>query len=501
MIKSILPKAKKSFADQTESSTVSEEKDKAQENPSEDRIELNADSSFDAFRVELYMKVMDDDEEGIKNIKECILSSKLKQEQRKIEEWTALEEYYRISFGKGGDFIRFEALAKKHPENVNVQKFLALAYKKYNDHFKAAILFKFAAEKSKNKDEELSLYGKAAISFANDHRNQEMNLMISKMKALTTEVENSENELIETLREIAEITKDNDLYFGVTEQLLKINPGDSTSRFNLAYRYSNNNQDELSFFHYLIIPHRERNQYSWNNLGVAYDLFNMNNNSIKAYKQAEQMGNTLAMSNLAKKLITAGFLEEAEEICNRAFKVKDYHKNVLDDVSKIKAIPDEEEKQEKTILEKVKPLNEFYREYGCASLLGNPGNIEGQWRGHLCDLEVKISDDSFTAIGKYELAGLGLNFLRSVVTDAISNKKRYNVKYEGRVFGRTIKGLFTESVDEEPHLVPQTALLGSRETDKKVEVLMILSDSLEEIRVYEKGKSKDFKFYSLKRIN
>jgi tetratricopeptide (TPR) repeat protein len=500
-IKSIFPKAKTPFADQTESSAIPEEKDKAEENYSEDKIELNADSSFEKFRLELFMKVLRGDEEGIKKIKECILSSNLGQEQKKIEDWTALEEYYRILHGKGGDFIRFEALAKKYPENVHIQKFLALAYKKYDDHYKAAILFKSAAEKSKSKDIELSLYGMAAISFAKDNKSMEMNIMISKMKALAEEVENGENELIETIREIAEITNDNDLYFGVIEQLLKINPGDNTSRFNLAYRYSNNSQDELALFHYLKIPHRERDPYSWNNLGVAYQLHNINNNSVKAFKQADQMGNSLAMSNLAKKFITAGFLEEAEEICNRAFKVKDYHKNVLDDVSRIKAIPEQEEKEEKTILEKIKPLSDFYREYGCASLRDNPGNLEGQWRGPLCDLEIKISDDSFTATGNYELAGIGLNFLNAFATDATSKKKRYNVKYEGLVFGRTIKGFFIERVDEEPRSVPSATLLGSSGTDNKAKVLMILSDSLEVIHVYEKGKNKDFKFYSFKRID
>jgi len=46
MIKSILPKAKTSFADQTESRAVPEEKDAVKENQTEDRIELNADSNF-----------------------------------------------------------------------------------------------------------------------------------------------------------------------------------------------------------------------------------------------------------------------------------------------------------------------------------------------------------------------------------------------------------------------------------------------------------------------
>jgi hypothetical protein len=209
------------------------------------------------------------------------------------------------------------------------------------------------------------------------------------------------------------------------------------------------------------------------------------------------------MSNLAKKLIKAGFLEEAEEICNRAFKNKDYHKNILDDVSRIKAIPEEEEKKEKTILERVSPLSEFYREYGCASLRNNPVDLEGQWRGPLCDLEVRISDDSFTATGTYESGGTGLNYLSLATAFGVTpnKKKSYNVKYEGQVFGRTIKGFFIESVDEESRSVTPATLLGSSETDNKAEVLMILSDSLEVIRVYEKGKNKDFKFYSLKRID
>lgn len=39
------------------------------------------------------------------------------------------------------------------------------------------------------------------------------------------------------------------------------------------------------------------------------------------------MGETLAMSNLAEKLITAGFLPEAQKECDDALKIPSYHKN------------------------------------------------------------------------------------------------------------------------------------------------------------------------------
>ena len=89
---------------------------------------------------------------------------------------------------------------------------------------------------------------------------------------------------------------------------------------------------------------------AWNNLGVAFDEFAMRSKSVSAYRKAEEAGETLAMSNLARKFISAGFVEEAEAECNKALKLQDYHKNIGHTLAKLKDLPDEEDKKEEEVL-------------------------------------------------------------------------------------------------------------------------------------------------------
>ena len=127
---------------------------------------------------------------------------------------------------------------------------------------------------------------------------------------------------------MAEFYKDKDLLFGACERILQLHPDDSETRFSLAHQYSEADQEGLSLFHYLKIPYQEREVGAWNNLGVQFDQCNLPGKSVDAYRKAEELGETLAMSNLAQKFISSGFLREADEICNRAMKIKDFHQNV-----------------------------------------------------------------------------------------------------------------------------------------------------------------------------
>src|SRR6202521_367143 len=70
------------------------------------------------------------------------------------------------------------------------------------------------------------------------------------------------------------------------------------------------------------IPSEERKQMTWNNLGVVLDHFGLLGMAVQAYRKSEDMGETLAMSNLAQKFIFAGFVREAQEQCDKALATK-----------------------------------------------------------------------------------------------------------------------------------------------------------------------------------
>jgi len=501
MITDLRPKAKAVPIEQAEIRAAPVKQDEAQDHQTGDQFRPKDDWDINKYRVALFRAIMTDNDEEEKVINEAFFASKVSQDNDFRETWEAMGEYFRILDDKGGKLANLETLAKKYPENVDIQRFLALAYGKYDEHNRAAIQFENAAQKAGNKLDEMKLYGQAALSYTQSSQKYESDITIEKMKEIIPAVENGEVELIKVLCKISEITDDQDLFFGLSEKLLQISPDDIDSRFQLAYKYSTSNKDELALFHYLKIPEGLRGLGSWNNLGVGFDKFDLTNKAVKAYRQAEKLEETLAMSNLANKFIKAGFLEEAEDICNRALTHKNYNKNILDSISRIKAIPDEEEKQEKTITAGAKTLSEFYRDYGHASLKSSIVNHVGQWKGPLCDFNLSIKDNQLIATGKYMQLGVsafGLAFAGGMLPGLGTPKKEiwYEVMYEGKIFGQTAKCIFTKK--EAGEAMPTRGLLGGQ---MGTQVLMIISDSLREIKVYEKSSGDAPIFYNLNRID
>ena len=115
--------------------------------------------------------------------------------------------------------------------------------------------------------------------------------------------ESGELQLLKVLRSISELEKKDEMALGIMERVVEIDPSDVDVRFYLAYRHSERGNNDIALFHYLMIPLRERNGTTWNNLGVAFDNSSLVEKSVDAYREAEQVGETLAMSNLALKLM------------------------------------------------------------------------------------------------------------------------------------------------------------------------------------------------------
>ncbi len=71
------------------------------------------------------------------------------------------------------------------------------------------------------------------------------------------------------------------------------------------------------------------------------------------------------------------------------------------------------------------------------------------------------------------------------------------MRYEGTAMGHAVKAVYAKK--KEGQAAPRSLL--SSIVEERVEVLMIVSDSFRQIRVYEKGAAKESKFYTLSRID
>ncbi len=447
--------------------------------------------------------IADDNKDGADKIDKAYLASSDAQQPEARESWEAAKEHHRLAFGKGGKLANLEKLAKAHNENSDVHKYLAMSYRDYDQNAKAAEHFQLAAERADSDAGKMERYGDAVLALIDSGENEKAKKLIDQVKALARSVENGEQGLIKMMRQVAEKQKNNNAVLGLIERLLQITPDDTDSRFKLAYGYSQANLEGVALFHYLNIHYPDRGGGTWNNLGVQFNHFDLVGKAVEAYRRAEELGDTVAMSNLAFNFIKGGFFKEADDICSKAMQVKEYDKRVNQAITSLKELPDEETKKQEEIVSKALPLSEFFRGFGHALLQLEPTDQEGRWQGPDCELKVTVKNGVFFAVGEYEQKnyGLGLgNALAGLRASASpSTVKRFRVVYEGSVQGRAINGTVRrEEVGKQVVPTALSALLGG--TDNESSVLLVMSDSLRKVAVYERGKGNEVKFYSLDHI-
>ncbi len=496
MIRALMPKAVALAGEETDIRATPEDKPRPEKKEGDELYRPKPDWNRRNFELSLVHTVATDNEKAAKEIYEAYLNTDDGKVLENRDSWEAFREYATLIFGKGGKLARLQEMAKDHPKNSKIQGYLSRGYQEYGEHEKAAHCFIAVAEIATDAELQLSSYSDAAVAFARSGQEQDAMTALQIMRGLVPKVEDGESVLLKTLRDISEYTSENERILGLTERLLQLHPEDTDSRFNLAFRYSEVGCHNIALFHYLKIPYQERAAGTWNNLGVEFGHFDLQSKSVEAYRKAEELGETLAMSNLSQKLIRAGFLKEAEEICDHAVKIKDYHKNVGYAISRIKEVPEEEDRKEKEITAKAVRVIEFYREYGQALVKENVQDLVGVWDGKQCPLNIEIRDGKFRAEGTYEqkkfvsLFTLALGGIRSTQPPT---PMKYVVRYDGLVTGFTIKGsVLIEEAGETRRPAPLPI-----EAEKSKEVLMIISNDLKKIRVYEKDASESERFYTL----
>ncbi len=445
----------------------------------------------------LFHMFMTDDKVSEQRIYDAyLLTPDGKIDKNKIS-WSAERESWKIMLGKGGTLSILEAMAREHPDNDEVLRYLARAYREYKEFEKAAGQLLASAKQSTTPEVRLKRLGEAAVEYNKAHQEKDVNNAVDQMKSLIDNVEEKEIIILRTLKQIAEDANDDDKYLAYAERLLDIAPADNDVRFSLAYKYSDLKYNELALYHYTKIPYAERNLSAWNNIGVANDRLSLNGKAVDAYRKAEELGETLAMSNLGSKYLDAGFFLEAEEICNKAIKIENYDKKIGETITRIKSLQEEEDKKQKIMLDNSALLRKFFTSFGHACIQQTLLEYSGAWEHPRCTLKSEIKNGKLIATGNYEQSAYGnalATSLAGISPWTPDKPTNYLIRYEGSVEGFAIQG--TVSIEEVGKSIsPIPSLMGSGKSSK--DVLMVISDDKKEIRVWEKGAIDKERFYFL----
>ena len=174
---------------------------------------------------------------------------------------------------------------------------------------------------------------------------------------------NDNNAIYTLYYKIYEILKENNDTSAsiILDKALSYTPNNLTNIFDVAYNHDDVNTQAKYYKH--LINLNPKNEAALNNLGVCYDNLNLSFAAIDYYKKSIIEDNTLAASNISRKLIDAGFKEEAMEYLSTARKIENYHENIDHDLSTIRKNLNSE-KEKKDVLDKMSTIrNNYFQKY------------------------------------------------------------------------------------------------------------------------------------------
>ena len=433
------------------------------------------------------------EKEKDKELYDAYILSDVGKDTMKRVEFDASRLYLQQLFLKYENLEKLKLLQKEHPTNIDVYHNMGRVYEIYEEYDKAADCYIKAASYSEDIPRKSLYLSSAAIAFADHGDYEKAYKIMEEVKIIIPEHEEAEIDILMNLAIIAKKKNDAGNYLALMEGYLEHKVDNHAQRFNIAYKYSEEEDSNLALYHYKILSKRNPGDGVWNNLGVAYDHFGLNYSSVKAYRESEKYGSTIAISNLADKFIKAGFLDEAKEICDGAVKKKDYDERVAGKISKIKEVITQEDEKENNIIDNTKKRREFYSKYAKQYIKRKTPDFTGSWQGPKCDLNVVIKNSLFEAIGSYEKKDEGLASMFGIQKSGIlqARAKKIDVKYTGSIYGYAIR--YTVEENEEGKI---NTLLSVPMSKKG---LMILSDDLTCIEVCEKSEKDKYTYYSLEK--
>jgi len=450
---------------------------KTKEPTKDQQIERNDTLSEDDYLYELYNSIDAANKSKKDAIKINYNNTYGKDNPEKQIEFNAKGLYYEFSTQKKDVINEIKALLKKYPQNPTLHYILGNIYENLEQYDTASQYFYKSSEYSKTLKSKLDNLSSSIIAQVKGE-NLDYGEYLDRMLELDSQKQHIDT-YHHTLYRIAQITNNDLLFLLSLEAILTDLPLNNSLRFNLAYRYSEINQHEMSYSHYdFLCKQDQENEAYLNNLGVEYSRLNLPGKAIVCYKKAEQLGNTLATSNLAFQYINSGFFEDASELCNNALRIKNYHGNILSALSTINNYQtkenDGEEKIISTIKDKKTTLRYLFHGLAKKTIL----ELSNHYKHPDCELETSINRNSVKFCGKYKKKNIlaSLSFIYSA-TPTSETMEEYKVEIQGKIFNHLIEGTYIN------------ANINSKEEDldkNKTEIIMLVSDDLSSIEAYDR---------------
>jgi hypothetical protein len=348
----------------------------------------------------------------------------------KIAIWKADYLLFKQQLRNESAITPIKTLIEDNPTVVDLHGKLANAYEQFNS-------FDLAFEESEIaliSSQELKINNLIqAVGLLEKHKGSIF--ARNYLRKYSNKISNKESDKFKFLKLYGKLYKEDfpNVFFSLSEAALALQPDDSSLRFDLAYKYSELDLFKLSTYHYKILVQTSPSETHWNNLGVAYGNLNFVTKSIDAYMKSSDLGGTLAKSNLANKLLSVGFAQQAMDLCKLAMNNDNYDKRVATSLDAVKEKIDSDDKLDASISEDTKLAREFSIAFAKA-FANTTTNIKGGlYKYKDCNLDVTISGNQFKAYGVYEkeltTSGYGL------LAQANKKNETHKISFLGEIQG------------------------------------------------------------------
>jgi tetratricopeptide (TPR) repeat protein len=465
--------------------------------PKPESVSVVRPAAGEDLELAIFDAVFEGNDEKIAAIDARFQASEASSDEVSKRKWLANIEYLSIAFGQGGNVSELRRFAEQVPEIDPIWWDLALVYEKFDDLSSAGISYERASAAASEPGRKIAALGRAAVAFYKAGDLLAVGRIYEEIGRLASASAEFEGEVLEFEVNWAEATNSDELLLGALERMLQLDPTNHDRRFQLAYKYSNLEMNQLATFHYQCIPRPARTAMTWNNLGVAKTSLQLPGRAMTAFRKSEGLGETLAMSNIADRFIDSGFFPEAKDLLERALSQKDPDGRVASVLNRAEEARTYEDKKEAEVLEKAKLLSHFYREFGRALSRRVSDNLASKWVGPDCELELQRDGDRVVLSGVYEMPLGGLAAaLMPKTTFAVPSPLLYRVEYRGAMRGHTIVATVLRGRIDEPVRTP--SLLGNMEAPPIV-ALLDIAESESVIHVLERSKNSEARSYELTR--
>lgn len=486
MIASINPVASPQLGIETQAQMVHPQSQEQPEGAAKESDEPRADWGQDEYDRALFWSMYSDREAKVQEIYEAYKKSPLSKEPKQEARWSALKEFFTVLAEKGSSLEPLLELTKTHPNNEAVWDYLGQAYGLLKMNSQAANAKEKAAELEADASKKTKLLGDAAIFYSRAGVSQEAARLLRLMVDATTA--ETEKSVLRALEQYAAEAKELEFQLGALEVLSERDPLDADVRFSLGFQYDSLDENRAALLHYLGIPEQKRGGAAWNNLGYTREKLKLTIGTVRAYQKAIDDKESLAFSNLAKRYLSAGFIEEALEVCDKGLAALPNDKDISECKVYVQSQRDAELKLGEKILVEARPVSGIYLQLGKAMLRPSIHDLPTNWHGPKSDLMVTLKGDRITAAGEYTEQPSGL---ASAIAQSFGPQTplTYRVEYEGTVRGRAVVGSVQQS------RAASSTLLGS--WSSPTPFVMFISNDGRTIEVIEEprgAKPKRYKF-------